>query len=593
MILKEQVGEMDDETSALEKIVNTKICSKESIATLSTRAQQDKKLQIQIQLIYERYQRDTKKIKREDVAVYRRTFKIQVQERIEFFKQLIQEKEEVTKQVLQWLENTDVSALFYTTYYGQLYGQLLIAKARGEIQEYRQESSRVTTEQQPFKCTQELVIQTNETTFNNIRTIEQKVDEILAEWKNRVLRVQEKDVDEIEKEKKEKRMKNFTERYTEIKTITIPERKYRAIAQLTRDVEEYYLDQDINPEYKDLDYTTAHQYSIDNELAVFLQRAFEHRDYQQAEKIMQEWMKKLQEEIKVYEKIIDEQIIKARKTILEGIPKEDIILSDFTGNIGKLLHIHEKTKEERISPTYNTIQRIMKIGRAEPDEHMTSALQILSWNARHTQKNEVPIPEDIQQSKTITYTIELSDKDPITSAPIEKDTNALTMKERKEQDPIRDSYSKIPSLLSDNATHILTIHQETDTRTKRRVGMIIGYEAVHPTGRKILLCEGIDVNIGYIPLSHIDELVAYAEKGITEYKKRRKFNMAVMLLWNNETSSIEGNSKKREYDIDMTGVQLLPEETIKIKMDNEKRIKGTSETEDARKQEKIKYYVVA
>ena len=535
--------------NALEEMRKEGLCSEETAQTLTM---QNIRLQQQVMNVYEGYVMDEKQ----------QYLPVETAQRLQFLKQAVDHGEKILETILEWLERPSVLRLCYSQNRSDAYHDLLIAKATGTLRDYREIFSDGRKELSRTSEERRKDVETGETVAVRMKD-EKTIEDTLKKEKERRMRLYEKDVLITNKDERTERMRPLWDRYEIMLKEKIPEHKYHMMVTLLKDVEFLNCTHKTNVKTDDEIKRYDPVSDIAEDIYHDMEDLFAYREYASAEKVMNTWAQKLKTRIQQYESIIDKQLSRLRKKVLDGAPEQQI----------------EKEFEFRNQETINT--------------EMQRSIRTLSDIATgRTSKKELEnlLLEGLKDARKVTYSIQESDKDPVDMASCEEDYT--TNEYHNPKNPIEGTQSHLPELLSDNTVHLFTIHQQVDNHKKERVGLIIGYEAENSRGEKILVCEGIDINKEKVPTIHTQDIVSLAEEELEDWKQENKYDTVAMLLWNND-SGIEKHSQKKRKKFRPTNITIT-KNTRRIRVTEENILNGVrGEAHLENLPDKIEYYVIA
>jgi hypothetical protein len=127
------------------------------------------------------------------------------------------------------------------------------------------------------------------------------------------------------------------------------------------------------------------------------------------------------------------------------------------------------------------------------------------------------VSDKFKPGKEVTYTLELSDKDPL-DVTFGNDGGACIAVSPK-TNSISNAYG-LPHTIADNAQYVFNIMQQIGKGKKRRIGITYAVTTKNDNHEKVLAGNSIELSPSMNPREVLKPLVAYVEKGLETFGKR-------------------------------------------------------------------------
>ncbi len=399
-----------------------------------------------------------------------------------FLEEFVQQDKEVQAQVKEWLSDEKRRALFNLSSLGDLYGNLLIAKASGSLDDFRQEYNKGIPPQPVYVFDQNVVISLEGDISEDTRLIEQKLDAVISRARQEALRNPK-----LVNVKKLIEETPFFDEFAEddesnidaldkARVVTPFEARF---AKITRGILELY--------------EQAHVY-LSQDIDIV----------SSAKKLLQ-----------TYEgPIIDARIKSIRNTVLN--------------------------QRETITQM-NSLDKLLESIGLYIDSHLGNELLNLQQMYGEIQSGK-GLSSKLKNAKILTYTLELSDKDPL-DVRFGNDSGCCL---RINKDEINNAYG-LPHSIADNATYIFNIYQQIGSRKKTRVGIVLAFDTVDENGNRILACNSLELSPLMNPFRAVAPVVEFVEKGLEDFGIKHNYDAVVMSSHDFNTSQNCSSKKDASF----------------------------------------------
>ena len=152
-------------------------------------------------------------------------------------------------------------------------------------------------------------------------------------------------------------------------------------------------------------------------------------------------------------------------------------------------------------------------------------------NIKYQMREYGHMSEKIKKAKTLTYSLELSDKDPLDVTYGNESGSCILIS----PNDLSNGYG-LPHMIADNATYIFNIYQSINTGKKRRVGIVLAFDTVSDSGKRVLACNSLELSAAMNPIPLVPEIVDYVESGLVEFAKANGFDEVKMSAHDYNTS---------------------------------------------------------
>ena len=388
-----------------------------------------------------------------------------------FLEELLNEEDKVKDTVKEWLSDEDRLFLFDESPQGDLYGQLLLAKAKGNLINFRDQYSRPITEQAPFESGRTLNIKREEgINSNRSELYEGKVKAVVQGI--------ERDLDDF---------------FTGIKDFTSNVLPKRVKGKSVRDVS--FISDDLLDGI-DLDKLAKLEavYFVDKSLEdtaeEFLDDMVEEDTTKKSRaELKSEFLKDINEKISLYENLAKEAI---KERLDDYLKRGDIYAEGALDNILKALQIDDR--EEEFSPLRNlALQR--------------------------------GVSDRVRNARNLEYRVSLSDKDPL-DIRFGKDSGCCIGVY-----PNSGSIGKafgLPHMIADNSVYFFNVEQKKPQGEWHRVGIVLGFDGEDSLGNRVFIANSLELSPFMNPDDVVPQVVDYAESEVIQYLKSQGFKAAFM-----------------------------------------------------------------
>ena len=406
-----------------------------------------------------------------------------------FLEDLLQEPQEIQHQVKTWLEDEKRAFLFSHSPQGQLYGQLLTAQAKGELEIFKEEYNEGIPAQQPFTLEETLAItlQDNPRAKTNIPT--EKIDAVLTQVKQNLIGELNKQLAICTDPKNLKELQKSQEAYDYLDKMRNPQIKdnkkysFKALNAFKRIVTILDTSPNILAELGSSDLSPEEQ-------LVSLYRTLTDSQLPANHQIVQNELEEIVQRVYQFE---TEEIDTRLDILKEGIVKGLEIDYAFS------LQIEE----------YRSLLGIKPQDLAELTTLKEEVVAIV--------RDKHKVADKFKPEKKVTYTLELSAKNPL-DVTFGNDSGACIAVSPNTND-ISNAYG-LPHTIADNAQYIFNILQQIGQGKKRRVGITYAVAAENDEGKKAFAGNSIELSAHMNPREVLEPLVAFIEKGLEVFGKR-------------------------------------------------------------------------
>jgi len=465
-----------------------------------------------------------------DATRYHNRKRISFGSKLLFLEKLVQSDQKTQKQVIEWLDDTKRNLLFTGSDYGDVYGELLVAKEEGTLDQYRKTFNPNSQAQPTFKLERILeVTYTHDTSSieKGRELIEKKLDKVLKRMEDLfsygIGYIDEKRFVDPEYVKKEL-ISNYDKR-RKLGFDDAEEAEGILTYDLPENLESYFI------ELLEIGHITEDDYKKIDQNSVF-QCQSDHSNFDERFLGLRKAILNVKDKIYKGEGLEDKLVLELKRRILN---RESTDIDGF----------EESEEYERLYDLFEKKQ----IGHLYKNE----ISELKSLSEENVKLNEIieearKLSSKYKNPKTLKYEIELSEKDPL-DVTFGNDSGCCVGIYENSGINIGNANS-IPYYIADNATYIFDISQQRGEGKRRRTGIVIAFESKDDLGNKILACNSIELSPAMNPHSCVEDVVAFTEDALIEFGKQSGFKAILMSTHDYNTSynysKNQGKKPKRE-----------------------------------------------
>lgn len=431
-----------------------------------------------------------------------------------FLEELLQEPAEVQMQVREWLTEPKRRFLFDYSSQAQLYGELLLAKAKGTLEEFVRSRNPAVSLPEEFIYDKKLGLD-----FDPNNKLNKEDPLALIKLKLEAV------IKNMEQDYKQK--PNY-ERWSEGDFLGLFWKSYGALeraAETTkgglkeicrREVLEYIKDFESGIQRLEFSLIDDLRSGLNilerDKLATMIELGCDHG-----------LQYPLNADIDIPATLLEENILKIKTQLeTETYEEEQRIITD------EATQIREKVLESResIYVEQGSLLRLTLQQKAE--------LELLQREVYGMPDvTEINLSDKLNKPKPLEYSIRLEHKDPLDVKYGNDSGCCIGVYENTES---IDNADTLPQMLVDNSTYFFGIYQKIGQSKERRVGIILGYQAQDIHENKVLACNSIELSPKMNPASEISKIVTFAEEALREFGIRNGYSAVIMSAHDYNTS---------------------------------------------------------
>ena len=209
----------------------------------------------------------------------------------------------------------------------------------------------------------------------------------------------------------------------------------------------------------------------------------------------------------------------------------------------------------------DVVKSFQFLGLKESDisELNTIKLQVIDPDGHLRDLNEEisRLSSKLDKAKGLTYSIELSKKDPL-DVEFGNDggccIGVYPPKSEEDSEGLGNAFG-LPHIILDNATYIFNVNQFIGTGRSKRVGIVLAFEGRDTANKRVLICNSLEMSPFRNPEGIIPQVVNYVEKGLAEFCNINGFDQGIMSDHPHNTS--KKHSSNRMNAINPTKLRKL------------------------------------
>ena len=504
----------------LKEFESLRVCDEETVGSLNKNNEFIKNIVEELLVQYKtKEEHSTKHIEN--------TKRIAFGSKLLFLEDLVCSDQKTQETVISWLNDAKRKFLFTASDYGDVYGQLLLAKTNGKLEEFRQRFNPGSSSQPQFEYKKTLEIIFAQTDINSIengrKLIEEKFDRLMSQMNSLSFYglgyVDEEKFVDKEYIRKEILYESSVD-YDGDLMHDIPERIMDYFVELNE--EEYISNEDlekINVLKEDI-YASVNKKSFEDAFGELVEIIAEIKN-----KIPKgNW---------------------SESTLAEKL-KAKILSNEEPEDYDGVEEILEESDE------FNLFEDFMKKSSSYDEQFDEVSSELKALYRENIRINETindikKLGEKYRKPRTLTYKVELSEKDPL-DIRFGNDSGCCIGVYENSKKAIGNCEG-IPHYLSDNAVYIFNITQKTKGK-ERRTGMVLAFDTRDLSGNKVLACNSVELSPSTNPYSCIKSLVEFVEKVLSEFGKQNGFKAVLMSNHIYNTSHNYSSKKNKKPKID-------------------------------------------
>lgn len=496
----------------LEQLKEDKVCDQQTLDSLSHAPNMND----EIDLVYDNFLKTKAEAEKEG-------HEYNCGKKLLFLEELLHHPNSIQDQVMQWLKDKKRNKLFHLSPQGDLYGELLLAKAEERIPEYQREYNGENLNSQPkYEYPSKLNVETKgedgkNVSNNKLEAILCVANQKLTKDTRRLERIIQKQLDRglVEKMRKASRLtisqlKQEAEKGKNMKEL---EKIEREIERKTRrdhyERRAYRIDKLFDVYAKEWNCV-----EIDGSIGVdCLTDPLELKETDEENFYMEiEGLEETRDSLKKYrEEIVEKNINDIRK-----------------GFVDKQFSL--------VSEGLRTLKQITSTDINEEEDELIS---LFSDSVEEDKK----LSERLRKPCTVEYSLRLSNKDPLDVRYGNDSGCCIGIYDDSEK--IGNAHG-LPHMLADNSVYIFDINQKLKASKPKRVGIVLAFDC-RQNEKRILAVNSLELSPSMNPKDVLPQIVKYTEEGLIDFAKGNEFDKVIVSNHPYNTSQNYSNSSGKIF----------------------------------------------
>lgn len=436
-----------------------------------------------------------------------------------FLEELLQEPEEVQAQVKGWLSDAKRRFLFDYSPQAQLYGELLLAKAKGTLEEFIRNRNPKISSPDKFVYEQELHVNFDpanepdkESSYNLIKMkLEAVIQNIVQDYKKKPRRERFSDGNFLD-------LREVWNRYDKLDEAA--RTTFGGLKEICRKEVLMYRQQSAEQQM-DLSYPETLISKLGESLV-----AAEQDDLGREIQFGFDWSGDLfTEEVDVLTVRLEEAILNVKSQLEQKAEKEeDGIIQEETETLRSgVRNVDDAFYGVELSP-----------GNLLPTPAQRAELRAVHEELQNNLlRGEDNLCDRFGKPKLLEYSIQLESKDPLDLKLGNDSGCCIGVYENTKQ--LGNAYG-LPQMLVDNSIHFFGIYQKINGGKERRVGLVLAFQALDSAGNKVLAGNSIELSPRMNPISVVPQVVKFIEEALRDFSIKNCYRTTIMSTHDYNTS---------------------------------------------------------